>query len=212
VFIYAWPSRGGVIIHDHAEAIDFEFLDLDPLDPPRDRCVNQEDEDKFCQRLLGLGAIWYDSESRFSFLSQLKYEEESGSSWIPAHCKIEDGKQMEPTSREKAFVYVGWHSTGGLWVKEWTTNLYIAEGPDEDYLPDEMTRLKLCRTMDERCEVLKKRFEARWYAELRDYERDRTGFLNAWSWKKTGEVGPLEKRSRRVPKGGVAVVREKQDV
>ena len=66
--IYAWPSLGGVIILDGAEAVDFEFLDLDPLDPPLRRYVPSrtaleeekqkavEDEDVFCRRVLLLGA------------------------------------------------------------------------------------------------------------------------------------------------------------
>ena len=36
-FIYAWPSRGGVIVLDEPEAIDLEFLGLDRLDPPSER-------------------------------------------------------------------------------------------------------------------------------------------------------------------------------
>jgi hypothetical protein len=63
--IYAWPSRGGVIILDDAEAIDFEFLGLNPLDPPEKRLEDQSAEDPFCQRLLLLGAKWWDSEARY---------------------------------------------------------------------------------------------------------------------------------------------------
>jgi hypothetical protein len=40
VRIYAWPSRGGVIILDDTEAIDFEFLGLNPLDLPVERLNN----------------------------------------------------------------------------------------------------------------------------------------------------------------------------
>jgi hypothetical protein len=58
VCIYAWPSKGGVIIHDHVEVIDLEFLGLNLLDPPTKRLPNQNDEDDFCQRLLLLGAQW----------------------------------------------------------------------------------------------------------------------------------------------------------
>ena len=56
IHIYAWPSKGGVVIHDHADAIDLEFLGLEPLDPPTKRLADQPDEDDFCQRLLLLGA------------------------------------------------------------------------------------------------------------------------------------------------------------
>jgi len=64
--IYAWPSRGGVIVLDTAEAIDFEFLSLNPLDSPLERLDDQAAEDAFCQRLLLLGAKWWDSEARYS--------------------------------------------------------------------------------------------------------------------------------------------------
>ena len=56
--IYAWPSRSGLIVLDTAEAIDFKFLGLSPLDPPLERLENQAAEDVFCQRLLLLGAKW----------------------------------------------------------------------------------------------------------------------------------------------------------
>ncbi len=56
--IYAWPALEGVIILDHANAVDFEFLGLDPLDPPMERSPDQADEDRFCKKLLLLGAKW----------------------------------------------------------------------------------------------------------------------------------------------------------
>jgi hypothetical protein len=45
-----------VIILDNTEAIDFESLGLNPLDPPVERLNDQAAEDAFCQRLL-LGTI-----------------------------------------------------------------------------------------------------------------------------------------------------------
>lgn len=89
--------------------IDFEFLGLDPAAPPLSRLEDQDAEDRFCQRLLLLGAIWYDSNDRLLFLSKLKEEEESGSSWIPSHTAIVDGRAKKPTRREKAFIRVGWY-------------------------------------------------------------------------------------------------------
>lgn len=72
VSIYAWPSLGGVIILDGATSVDFEFLDLNPLDPPMKRLGDQNLENKFCKRLLLLGAKWWDSEARYGVVSQLK--------------------------------------------------------------------------------------------------------------------------------------------
>ena len=82
--IYAWPSLGGVIILDGAEAVDFEFLDLDPLDPPlrhhisphtaseEERQKVAENEDVFCQKVLLLGAKWWDSEARYNIVSEME--------------------------------------------------------------------------------------------------------------------------------------------
>lgn len=72
VDIYAWPSRGGVIILGNAEAIDLEFLELNPLDPPAERLDDQTAEDEFCKRLLLLGAKWWDSELRYLVVSQVE--------------------------------------------------------------------------------------------------------------------------------------------
>ncbi|KAL3424562.1 hypothetical protein PVAG01_03843 [Phlyctema vagabunda] len=63
--IYAWPSRGGVIILNRADAMDFEFLGLDPLDTPLERLKDQNAEDVLSQRLLLLGEKWWDSEAQY---------------------------------------------------------------------------------------------------------------------------------------------------
>lgn len=70
--IYAWPSRGSVIVLNSAEAMDFEFLGLDPLDPPVEHLDDQVAEDAFCQRLLLTGAKRWDSEARYSEVAQLE--------------------------------------------------------------------------------------------------------------------------------------------
>lgn len=49
-------QRGGVVVFNGAEAIDFEFLGLRPLDPSVEHLDNQAAEDALCQRLLLLGA------------------------------------------------------------------------------------------------------------------------------------------------------------
>lgn len=109
VTIYAWPSRGGVIVYDNADTIDFEFLGLNPVAPPPSRLGDQHAEDRFCQRLLMLGAVWHDSIDRFHFLLKLRDEEESGSSWVPSRTAIVNGRARKPTRREMASVYVGWY-------------------------------------------------------------------------------------------------------
>lgn len=154
--ILAWPSRGGVIVLDEAEAMDFEFLGLDPLDPPMKRLPDDSEEDVFCQRLLLLGAKWWDSEARFTKVLEI----ESGAA--PNH-RVNGAfiinKQPPPTMREKRLIKVGWPSTGGVWISEFDTTW--AGVDEEDNLLDwdeDLGRLRMARTMDERCNMLRDRF------------------------------------------------------
>lgn len=233
VGIYAWPSLGGVIILDYADAIDFEFLGLDPVDPPLRRpSSTQVEEDGFAQRLLLLGAKWWDSEFRYSLVSHL---EERGSRSIASdrlfgHIPI--SSEPEPTMREKRWVKVGWpltitdgdavrespqygservdgdggdpNSSGnllrGLWVAEFDTT-YAGVDQEDNLLPyDEgAARVRMARTMDERCTILRNRFQATFYSSLAKYEG--YAFLKSWDEKVAkkeegggqidGEVGPL---------------------
>lgn len=123
-FIYAWPSRGGVIVLQEPEAIDFEFLGLDPLDPLLQRSDDQDSEDDFSKRLLLLGAKWWDSEERFRFAAPSKMT----SDWlgnkrsVNSDNSFRDVWRPDPTMRERRWVKVGWPSTGGLWVSEFETS------------------------------------------------------------------------------------------
>jgi hypothetical protein len=65
ISIFGYPSRGGYIILERADAIDFDFLKISRFDPPLTRATAPEAEDECCQRLLLLGAKWFDSESRY---------------------------------------------------------------------------------------------------------------------------------------------------
>lgn len=187
--LFGWPSRGGVIVLNEAEAIDFEFMGLDPLNPQKTRHEDQDAEDIFCQRLLLLGAKWWDSEERWSHVTDLHARAEGYASTI-GHT---DGSFMNvsrpaPTIREKRWVKVGWPSTGGgFWVSEFDTTW---AGVDEDWNlpPDEaFARVKMARTMDERCQILRELFQGKFYSDLGKYEG--YAFLRAWEWKFTGEVG-----------------------
>lgn len=185
--ISAWPSLGGVIILDDAEAIDFEFLGLNPLDPPLTRLDDQVAEDGFCQRLLLLGAKWWDSEARYSIVSAMEVG-------AVANQRVDSAfyldKQPAPTMREKRLLKVGWPSSGGLWVAEFDT-AWAGVDEEDNLVPwdEELGRLRMARTMDERCAVLRDRFGARFYGDLKGYEG--FGFFNCWGLKEKGEVGPL---------------------
>lgn len=188
VAIHAWPSRGGVIILEDAEAIDFEFLGLDPLDPPSKRQEDQDAEDSFCQRLLLLGAKWWDSEERYSVVPGIKAAAQ-GYAGISGHGdgSFRNVTNPDPTMREKRWVKVGWPTTGSLWVSEFDTT-WAGVDVEEDLPPYEgLARVRMARTMDERCQILKERFRGKFYESLGDYEG--STFLRAWEWKQTGEVG-----------------------
>lgn len=185
--IYVWPSKGGVIILNGADAIDFEFLALNPLDPPTSRLPDQADEDDFCQRLLLLGAKWWDSEARYDIVSVVE-DEAQGIQRTGMVFNIQE--EPEPTMREKRLVKVAWPSTGGVWIADFDTTWAGVDEVDP-LLPDDadVGRLKMARTMDERSVLLRDRFEATFYADVGGFEG--YAFFNCWDSKSGGEVGPL---------------------
>jgi hypothetical protein len=180
--IYAWPSRGGVIILNKADAIDFEFVGLNPIDPPSSRFKEQEDEDAFCQHLLLLGAKWWDSEARYSIF--VAHKKGAGCAVMG---RFAVSKQPPVTMRERRFVKVAWPSTGGLWVAEFDTDI-VGIDEEENLVPTEPSRLQMARTMDQRRDLLRDHFEGTFYKSLEDYEG--YAFLKSWE-KHSGEVGPL---------------------
>lgn len=183
VLILGWPSRGGVIVLERATAPDFDFLGLDRIHPPMRRDRNQDAEDDLCQRLLMLGAKWFDSYNRYRFIAGVA---EDSYDYIHA---LETGKAQEATLMERRWFSVGYPSgsEGGLWVAEYDTNIYCI-GEKYNPLPGDARRLFMARTMDEKCEILK-RMGARFYASLEQY--DGAACLRAWKEKTQGEFGPL---------------------
>lgn len=183
--IYAWPSLGGVIIHDHANAVDLEFLGIDPLDPPTKRSPDQADEDRFCRRLLLLGAKWWKSEARFQFLQKADALDESA---IQA---LEDESEPAPTMAERRFISIAWPSTGGFWIAEFDTTLWGIEEED-NLVPDDIARLYLARTMDERSVILQNRFGANFYTSASEYQG--CAFLNAWEEREALKIEKVGKQ------------------
>ncbi|KAI4145260.1 MAG: hypothetical protein L6R39_003877 [Caloplaca ligustica] len=228
VSIFAWPSRGGVIILKDATHVDFMFLGLSTIDPPLKRRLRSsaasggdhnhlcsgdgsadidpgkeanegDEEDALCQRLLMLGAKWWDSEKRYQFVRGF------GADIEPLVEDVEEGRVEEPTLRERRWVKVGWepaagapsnHSkidasgSGGLWVLDCDTN-WMGILEEDNLVPADAARVKLASSMEERCEILK-RMGAKFYVSLEQYEGDTT-FLRAWEWKWEGEIGHLRK-------------------
>jgi hypothetical protein len=183
VLVWAWPSRGGLIVLERATALDFDFLGLDSVHPPMRRDPDQDAEDKLCERLLLLGAKWFDSQERYQFVAGVAED------YDPDILALEAGKAQAPTTMERRWVSVGLPSRpkGGLWVAEYDTVMY---GMQEKYnlLPTDAGKVSLARTMDEKCEILKS-MGARFFASLEQY--DGAACLRAWQEKTQGEFGPL---------------------
>ena len=144
--IFGWPSRGGVIIRRCADAVELEYLAFNRFDPPAKRFADQDQEDKFCNALLTIGGKWWSSEERSMRIA------------------ASDGTADEPTDHELKEVFVGWPDDGGVLIAEFQNEV------GEDKVPDDIGRLRMAFTMEQRCEILKTHFEARHYRDWKDYE------------------------------------------
>jgi hypothetical protein len=177
VTVYGWPSRGGVILLENASVADFNFLELDRLNPDLKRHKTREEEDAFCERLLLLGAKWWDSVARH---------------WLFNNPDQDDASELDnsplPTMRERYWISVAWPSTGGLVVSEYDTNIYPG-GVETDTVPDDVCRLMLCTTMDEKATMLKERFQGKSWGSVEDYQGN--GFIGCWQSKQCGEVDEM---------------------
>jgi hypothetical protein len=170
---------------ENATPPDFDFLDLDPLDPPLRRNADQAAEDAFCRALLRLGAIWWDSEARRTFVRNLEYGDEEAFNAIDAN------EALEPSRLERGWVRVAWPSQplGALCVLA-CEKIIIGRAGGERLRPQHFGIVSLARTMDERCTVLQ-RLGGTMYASI-DEVQDPT-FLKAWELNHHGEKGPLVK-------------------
>lgn len=100
--LWGWPSRGGLIVLRKTTSLDFEFLDLDAADLSTylHRNPDQDLEDVFCQRLLLLGAKWFDGLDRYAFVCGVEEELDVK---IQA---IKNGEDHAPTRMERRWVSV----------------------------------------------------------------------------------------------------------
>lgn len=178
ITVYGWPSRGGVIMLEDVSPADLDFLDLGRRDPPMLRHESREEEDRFCQKLLLLGAKWWDSNSRYSLLhSEVNIVE------------LDKSNEPLPTMRERHWVSAAWPSTGGLVVSEFDTNMWGVE-IETVLVPEDVARLRLYKSMDEKAQLLKERFRGKMW-NVEDYRGN--AFIGCWGLKKTGEVGEFQK-------------------
>lgn len=185
VQLFGWPSRGGLIVLENATPPDFDFLNLDPLDPPLRRDADQIAEDAFCQDLLRLGATWWDSEARRGFVRKLENADEE------AFDALDADETLEPTRLERGWVRVAWPSqTPGALCVLACEKIIVGRRGDEKLRPEHYGIVSLARTMDERFTVLQ-RLGGTVYASI--YEVPDPTFLKAWERNHQGEKGPLVK-------------------
>jgi hypothetical protein len=185
VTLQGWPSRGGTIVLENATPPDFDFLHLDPLDPPLRRSGDQAAEDAFCQSLLRLGATWWNSETRRSFVARLEdFDEE-------VLDEVDADEALAPTRLERGWVRVAWpsHPPGALCVLA-CEKLILGRMGGEKLKPEHYGLVSLARTMEERFMVLQ-RLGGTVYASIDEYQG--STFLKAWEDDYQGENGPLAK-------------------
>ncbi|KAH7007397.1 hypothetical protein EDB80DRAFT_880902 [Ilyonectria destructans] len=93
--LWGWPSRGGKIVLERATGVDCEFLGLNPVQTQLWRDPDQDAEDRFCERLLLLGAKWFDSEERYGDVWTMQEGDEYFNS------KLKEKKTPRATKMEK---------------------------------------------------------------------------------------------------------------
>jgi hypothetical protein len=164
---------------------DFDFIHLDPLDPLLRRDADQDAEGTFCRGLLCLGATWWDSEARRTFVRKLEGGDEE------AFDAVDADETLRPSRLERGWVRIAWPSQlpGALCVLA-CEKIILGRAGDETLRPQHFGIVSLARTIDERCSVLQ-RLGGTMYASV-DEVQDPT-FLRSWEENHNGEKGPLVK-------------------
>ncbi|ETS03818.1 hypothetical protein M419DRAFT_74787 [Trichoderma reesei RUT C-30] len=128
--VQGWPSKGGVYMLEDCVGIELDFLKLDrfrktPQPDPSGPDAAAEEE-AHCNRMLQLGAIWW----------------ESGEEWLVR-------KLMEPNEpdlrRAKRFIKVGWPAAGGVWVLDLK---------EDDAITRDAGIIHNAHDMEERCRLI----------------------------------------------------------
>ncbi|KAH0426241.1 hypothetical protein CcaCcLH18_10470 [Colletotrichum camelliae] len=146
------PSLGGIVISTPS-SIDLQHLNLPRTHDTKFSSFSKSEEDDLAQRMLRLGAHWWPSWATYA-----RHQE-----------RLDNGTvydfHMPPD------VYVGYPSSGGVWVARYV--------PDRDHFrhgqtfslpqrPTEWNRvMHRVLTMDEKCEALKA-FGATFYPRVED--------------------------------------------
>ncbi|KAI6081935.1 hypothetical protein F4821DRAFT_248215 [Hypoxylon rubiginosum] len=89
--VRGYPSRGGIYVL-HCNPVELDFLQLDRFHIAM-RAMDQKEEDRHCFNMRKLGATWWESEEAYARRAMEWYD-----------------RTKEPVT------YVGWPSSGGVWV------------------------------------------------------------------------------------------------
>lgn len=174
VHLLGYPSAPhvGLVALEGTCAADFDFLDLDPVDPPATRLASQDQEDDFCKKLLRLGARPWPTLERFRnamgaidndslFLDLMRDGPDGG------------GGMARLTAEELRWVSVAWPSSGGgVWVSDLTRTYeldsrLVSEIGDHDLFL-EAGRLRLAGDMDVKSRILQAHFKGKFYENVND--------------------------------------------
>jgi hypothetical protein len=119
---------------------------------------------------------WWDSNARYSLLN-------SGEVDI---VEFDESDKPLLMMRERHWVSMVWPSTGGLVVSEFDTNMWDVE-IETVLVPEDVARLRLCTSMDEKAQMLKEKFRGKMWGNAEDYRGN--AFIGCSGLKEAGEVG-----------------------
>ncbi|KAL4742733.1 hypothetical protein BDV11DRAFT_202407 [Aspergillus similis] len=189
LWVYGWPSKGGLIVLSDPTGVDFDYLGWDYLDPPGSgtRTKTPRTKSARCSSALERPGTTVDRATTSSRPLPR----------TPPALEISFFMTKSPLRRrvESLWVRVGWPSTGGLWVAEFINGAFedvvddsVEWNEQDGHYGNAAGQIVLAKDMDERCEILK-RLGGRFYASLDDYHGN--ACLRVWEQKTTGEAGPL---------------------
>jgi hypothetical protein len=133
--VYGWPSKGGLYVLASCDGVELDFLQLDRFNVTS-RSQDPAEEDAHCANMRKLGATWFESEEAY-ILSALQ--------------------RSRP---QKRVLFVGWPSTGGVWVLKTTYTEASSRG---------LGRIKNALSMEERCQAIE-RLGGIFYADPKDWQ------------------------------------------